>query len=230
MSSLWKKLKWNLVGILGKMILWVWHKSARVTIVGQDPYLRLREKRKPVILMVWHGRIFILPYFFRNKGVMPLVSPSQDGEIAAQIMARWGHKIVRGSSSHMMVKAWNEMRKGLQNGGEVIVVSDGPRGPNRKMKMGGLKLAQLTRSYLVPFSFSTSRKKFLQSWDQFLMFYPFSRVVTVFGQPVKVQAHLSKAQLEEKRKQLEKELVRLDRKADEFFSDSQTHFPKKDKN
>lgn len=217
MSSVSKKLKWNLVGILGKMILWVWHRSTRMTIVGEEPYLRLREEGKPVILMVWHGRILILPYFFRKRGIMPLISPSEDGEIAAQIMSRWGYKILRGSSSHSMVKAWNEMRKELQSGGEVIIVSDGPRGPDRKMKTGGLKLAQLTGSYLVPFSFSTSRKKFLHSWDQFLMFYPFSKVVILFGDPVKLPAHLNSTQLEKKREQMEMEMIELDRKADGFF-------------
>jgi len=61
----------------------------------------------------------------------------------------------------------------LKQGGEVIIVPDGPRGPNREMKLGGLKLAQETGAYLVPFTFSTSRKKFLGSWDSFLLFYPF---------------------------------------------------------
>lgn len=218
--SFFSKIRWSLIGISGKMVLWVWHKFARIKVVGEESYQNLRKEGKPVIILTWHGRIFILPYFFRKRGIMPLISPSEDGEIAAQIMSRWGYRILRGSSSHLMVKAWNVLRKELQSGGEVIIVSDGPRGPNRQMKVGGIKLAQLSGSYLIPFSFSASKKKFLNSWDNFLLFYPFSRVVAMFGEPVKVVPQLSSQQVEEYRLWLEKKLIQLDKKADRYFDEN----------
>lgn len=207
-----------MVGILGKIILFLWAKSTRMKILGEESYQKLREQGKPVIFLVWHGRIFIVPYFFRRRKIMPLVSPSEDGEIPAQIMSRWGYRIVRGSSSHVIRKAWNVMIKELQRGGEVIIVPDGPRGPNREMKLGGLKLAQETGAYLVPFTFSTSRKKFLRSWDSFLLFYPFSRVVAVYGQPIAIESDLKGDALETERQRIEKLLVQLDEKADKYHS------------
>ncbi|UCC40440.1 MAG: lysophospholipid acyltransferase family protein [Candidatus Aminicenantes bacterium] len=212
------KIRWNMVGILGKIILFLWAKSTRMKILGEESYQKLREQGKPVIFLVWHGRIFIVPYFFRRRKIMPLVSPSEDGEIPAQIMSRWGYRIVRGSSSHVIRKAWNVMIKELQRGGEVIIVPDGPRGPNREMKLGGLKLAQETGAYLVPFTFSTSRKKFLRSWDSFLLFYPFSRVVAVYGQPIAIESDLKGDALETERQRIEKLLVQLDEKADKYHS------------
>ncbi len=188
-----------------------------MTVLGSDSYQKLREERKPVVILVWHSRIFLIPYFFRCRGVAPLVSPSKDGEIVAQIMARWGYRIIRGSSSHAIIKAWNSMKHELREGGEVIIVPDGPRGPARKMKIGGLKLAQETGAYLIPFTFSASRQKRLKSWDRFLMFPPFSKVVAVFGKPVSLAPDLNEEALEMERERLEALMIEMDQTADRFF-------------
>ncbi len=211
------KIRWFLVGFLGKMILWLWAKSTRMTILGKEEYERLRKAGKPVIFLVWHGRIFLVPYFFRQRGIMPLVSPSQDGEIAARIMSRWGYQIVRGSSSHAIIKAWNQMKEELQRGGEVIIVPDGPRGPNRIMKLGGLKLGQEAAAYLIPFTFSTSKKKILRSWDNFLIFYPFSKVVAIYGKPFLVDPSLKEDDLEKERQKIENFMIQLDKRADKYY-------------
>jgi lysophospholipid acyltransferase (LPLAT)-like uncharacterized protein len=215
--SVLDKIRWSVVGILGKLVLFLWAKSTRMTVLGEKSYQRLREEGRPVIFLVWHGRIFIVPYFFRRRNIMPLVSPSGDGEIAARIMSRWGYRIVRGSSSHVIIKAWNEMKNELEQGGEVIMVPDGPRGPNREMKLGGLRLAQETGAFLVPFTFSTSKQKFLKSWDRFLLFYPFSRVVAMYGQPFTIESDLKDDALEKERKKIEALLVQLDEEADQYY-------------
>jgi len=216
MSSL-RKLRHNMTGILGKWILWLWAKSARTTVLGEEEYTELRNKKIPVIVLIWHGRIFFAPYFFRRRGIMPLVSPSEDGEIIAQIIARWGYKALRGSSSHSIIRAWNEMKKELEKGGELIIVPDGPRGPGRKMKPGALKLAKETGAYLVPFTFSSSKRKTLKSWDRFLIPRPFTRFVAVYGNPISVESTSSKEELEKKLLEVEDYMKELDREADNFF-------------
>jgi len=206
-----------MVGVLGRLVLWLWAKSTRMKVLGVENYRRLREQGKPVIFMVWHGRIFIVPFFFRRRGIMPLISPSKDGEIAARIMSRWGYRILRGSSSHALIRVWSEMKRVLQNGGELIIVPDGPRGPNRKMKLGGLRLARETGAVLVPFTFSTSRKKFLKSWDSFLIFHPFSKVVAMYGEHFAVDPDLKDDELEKERQKMELFMLHQDEKADMFF-------------
>ena len=213
------RLRYSLIGFFGRIIFWIWFKSTRMTLLGEDEYQKLRNEGKPVIFLVWHGRIFIVPYFFRRRGIMPLISPSKDGEIVARIMSGWGYKILRGSSSHVVVGAWNEMIRELKRGGEVIIVPDGPKGPNRKMKMGGLKLAQQTGAYLVPFSFSASKRKVLSSWDSFVLFKPFTKIVAKYGQPIAVASDLSPKALEMERQRIEQVLIRLDEECDQYFSD-----------
>lgn len=215
---MWKEIRWNFIGWLGRSILRILAATSKISVVGGEQYYRLRDEKKPMVILIWHGRILLAPFFFRNKNIMPLISPSQDGEIIVRILAKWKYKILRGSSSHSVFDAWKKMKKELLNGGEVIIVPDGPKGPNRKMKPGGIKLACETGAFLVPFSFSSSRKRMLKSWDSFLVFPPFSRVVVLFGEPIKCKKKVSQLELDEMCREVEKSLIDLDNKADRFFN------------
>lgn len=209
--------RWWLIGALGRFVLGLWVRSCRIRVVGAEQYEKLREEKKPVILLAWHGRMLLVPYLFRKRGIAALVSPSRDGEIIARIASGWGFRILRGSSSHAVVRAWVEMKKELEGGGELIIIPDGPRGPNRVLKPGCLKLAAETGAFLIPFSFSASRKRFLKSWDHFLLFYPFCRLVALFGRPIPVAAGLDEEAMEKERQKVEEILNQLNSSADRHF-------------
>jgi len=212
--SVWETLRWKTQGFLGRLVLGVWAKTSSVLVLGEDEYRKLKRAGKPIILLVWHGRLMLAPYFFRKRGTAALVSPSRDGEIIARIGEGWGFRIFRGSGSHSMVRAWVEMRQELANGGELIIVPDGPRGPDRRLKPGCLKLAQETGALLLPWSFSATRKKYLGSWDRFLLFYPFSRIVAIYGSPLAIPPGLDEAEFEAERQRVEGALTLLDAEAD----------------
>jgi lysophospholipid acyltransferase (LPLAT)-like uncharacterized protein len=214
----WPKLRWKLYGFTGRLILRTWAMTSRTSVLGAEEYRKAKAAGKPVILLLWHGRLMLAPYFFRNRGISALVSPSRDGEIIARIALGWRFRIVRGSGSHAMVRAWVEMRQDLRKGGELIIIPDGPRGPDRVLKPGCLKLAQETGAVLIPWSFSASRKKHLKSWDRFLFFYPFSRIVSIYGKPITVSPALVEAEFESERKGVEAALKALDAEADSYFS------------
>jgi lysophospholipid acyltransferase (LPLAT)-like uncharacterized protein len=215
----WEKLRWAAVGVLGRRLLAAWTGSCRIKTLGREGYEKARQDGQPVIFLIWHGRILIVPYLFRGRGVAALVSPSRDGEFLARIGTRWNYRTIRGSSSHSMVRAWVEMMDALRHGGELIIVPDGPRGPARTLKSGALKLARDTGALLVPFSFSASKKRFLGSWDRFLLFYPFSRIVAVYGEPVGIPPDTGDETLEILRGKIEQTLVALDAQADACFEE-----------
>lgn len=216
--SILRRIRHSLTGILGKWILWLWAKSARTTVLGEESYLELRQQKKPVIILIWHGRIFFAPYFFRRRGIMPLISPSEDGEIIAQIVSRWGYRTLRGSSSHSIIKAWNEMKRELERGGELIIVPDGPRGPGRKLKPGAVKLANETGAFLVPFAFSSKKRKILKSWDRFLIPKPFTRFVAIYGNPISVGPDSNQEGLKKMQQEVEEYMIELERRADNYFT------------
>jgi lysophospholipid acyltransferase (LPLAT)-like uncharacterized protein len=211
------KVREFFLSTLGKGLYRLWMMSARVTVVGEHHYRKLREEGKPVVIAVWHGRILFTTYFLRHRGIMPLVSPSGDGEIVIRLASGLGYKFMRGSGSHSMLKAWGGLRQELLSGGQVIIVPDGPKGPGQVMKAGALKLSQATGAAILPFSYSTTRKKFLSSWDRFLLFFPFHRVVAVYGEPLSVTPKLSEEEFEQQRQRLERRLQDLDAWADHYF-------------
>lgn len=212
-----EETRWIWTGILGRFLFRLWLSTCRLEVKGDEPYRKLVEEQKPVVILVWHRHIFLVPYFFRRRNIMALVSPSRDGEIPARIMSGWGYKIVRGSSSHAVVKAWNMMKDELKKGGRVIIVPDGPKGPNQHFKPGGLKLALETGARLVPFTFAASQKKVLRSWDRFVVIKPFSRIAAVFGSPVSVPDGLTKKNMEFHRKKLEGLLMDLETEASKYL-------------
>jgi lysophospholipid acyltransferase (LPLAT)-like uncharacterized protein len=213
----WEEFRWKTAGMLGRLLLRLWAGSSRIRVIGEDNYLRCKAQKKPVIFLVWHGRLFLAPYFFRKRGIFALVSPSRDGEIIARIASGWGFRIIRGSGSHSMVRAWLEMKNRLRAGAQLIIIPDGPRGPDRVFKPGGLKLAQETGAILQPFSFSASRKRLLKSWDRFLLFYPFSKIVAVYGSPITVDPAMDEGSFERARLEVERALTALDASADSHF-------------
>ena len=201
----------------GKTLIRLWMKSCRWTVRGAEPVQALRAAGRPLVWLIWHGKIFVAPFFFRNKGIMALVSPSKDGEVISRLMDGWGYKIVRGSGSHPMKAAWSEMIEELRAGGQVIIVPDGPKGPARKFKLGAVKLAAETGAAMVPFSFSARRKKILRSWDRFEICFPFTKIAAACGEPIDVPPALDPARLEEERRRAEKIMAEFEAAVDRTF-------------
>jgi lysophospholipid acyltransferase (LPLAT)-like uncharacterized protein len=86
--------------------------------------------------------------------------------------------------------------------------------------MGCIKLATETGAVLVPFSFAASKKKSLASWDRFLIFYPFSRVVAAHGAPIEIPRGLADEGMENERRRVERMMIDFDRNVDDYFKKS----------
>ena len=66
---------------------------------------------KSYVFAFWHDEIFPLTYFYRNRGIYAIVSPSRDGEILAGVLKRWGYNLFRGSSDKTPIKLLKEIIK-----------------------------------------------------------------------------------------------------------------------
>jgi hypothetical protein len=213
-----KRVELWLIKYPGKALIGLWMKLCRWRIEGDEAYRALRKAGRPVVLLIWHGKIFVVPYFFRKRRIMALVSPSKDGELVARLMDGWGYKLIRGSGSHPMKTAWIEMIAELNKGGEVMIIPDGPKGPDRKFKLGAIKLATETGAALVPFSFSAKRRKILHSWDRFEMFFPFTKIAAVYGEPIEIPRNLPPDRLENERLRAEKIMLDFEAGVETRFS------------
>jgi len=117
----------------------------------------------------------------RGEGYVTMASRSEDGEIIATFLKYWGFVAARGSSSRGGDVASAEFLDALKDAPGGALTPDGPRGPARKCKRGILVLAEQGNGLVLPSSSSSTRPRFLSSWDRFLLPLPFSRCAVVFA-------------------------------------------------
>lgn len=175
------------------------------------------DKGNPAIGAFWHGRLLMMPWVYRGKRLGFLVSPHRDGQIVGRALERFGFHPILGSSNKQGSSALKEMVKANQNGSDIAIAPDGPRGPRYHAHFGVIELARRTGRPVVPLSFSASKKKVFKTWDHFLLPYPFSKGVFIWGEPIHVDSNGDRDYLEQIRALLETRLNELTEKADHFF-------------
>jgi lysophospholipid acyltransferase (LPLAT)-like uncharacterized protein len=163
----------------------------------------------PTIYTAWHGRILLMPHLCGRMKARVLASRSEDGELVARFVARFGLEVVRGSSSRGGAQALRALVRLLAAGQSVFVVPDGPRGPREVVKPGIVMLARLSGAPVVPMALGASREWRLRSWDEFRIPKPFARCVLRFGEPIRVPRELDRAGEEVARKEVENALHAL---------------------
>jgi lysophospholipid acyltransferase (LPLAT)-like uncharacterized protein len=151
--------------------------TMRFEAVNLDIPRSILENGQVAIGAFWHGRLLMMPFAYKHKGlkVSFLVSPHRDGQVVGKALQRFGFRPILGSTTRKGFTAFKNMLRALQDGSIVMLVPDGPRGPRCRVQIGVVELARLTGRPVIPITFSSSRKKTFNSWDRFLLPYPFSK-------------------------------------------------------
>lgn len=166
----------------------------------------------PVIYALWHNRFFCVPpawnrICYGHRKTVALTSASHDGDMVARAMAVFGLGSVRGSSSRRGVAALVGLKRALQEGLDICVTPDGPRGPRYIVQPGVIKLAESTGAPIVPIHVRFSSAWRLKTWDRFVIPKPFSRVEVIFAEPLRLSRGVDAATFENERLNLEKILT-----------------------
>ncbi len=187
-----------------------WTNSLRWRGLAWKNLLRGRNQR--FIYALWHERQVYFTWTHRDDNAAVLVSLSKDGDIIAKVMDLSRITSPRGSSSRGASAALRTMIKLVEDGLDIGLTPDGPKGPRRTIKPGGVFLAQKLGIPLLPIANALSRKKiFPRSWDQFQVPLPFGRSVVHHGRPIWVGPEDS---LEDKAAELQAEMNRITDEAD----------------
>lgn len=179
--------------------------SWALDIVGEDGLWRLRDAGTPIVYAIWHGSL--LPALWRHRGepTTLLVSSHRDGGQVARAACSWGYRVVRGSTTRGGARGLRGLVRALEQGGDVAVTPDGPRGPARVVKPGAIAAAQRAAAAVLPVATAAASAWRARSWDEFLVPRPFTHVRIVYGRPFTVAA--GPAGLEAGRRQLQGALV-----------------------
>jgi lysophospholipid acyltransferase (LPLAT)-like uncharacterized protein len=168
--------------------------------------------RRP-IMAFFHGRVLTATYFFRDRGIVVMISENFDGEWIARIIERFGYGTSRGSTSRGGQRALLRLKRLMAEGRSAGFAVDGPRGPARRVQPGAVWLAKVTGNPVVPFHMEASRYWSLNSWDRTQIPRPFSTVALAVGVPIEVAADADEAGIEAKRAEVEMALHELERRA-----------------
>ncbi len=167
--------------------------TLRVTVAGAEGLGRHWASAEPLIYAIWHGRILMVPWLHARlaatQGIRPvtvLASRSEDGELVARYVHRFGLPSVRGSSSRGGGEAARALLARLGRRCDIAVVPDGPRGPRGQLQPGIVGLAALTGAPIVSFAVAAKPAYRLASWDQLMVPLPFARCALVFGAPRRI--------------------------------------------
>ncbi len=216
-----KPLKKKLVSWLGPWLAYwtvkILSRTMKVEVINSEIPRSFWEKGNPAIGACWHGRLLMMPIAYQGKKLSFLVSPHRDGQIVGKALERFGFHPILGSTTRKGFSAFKKMMKAQQNGSDIGIIPDGPRGPRYRAQIGVIELAKLTGRPIVPLSFSASKRKVFKTWDHFLLPYPFSKGVFIWGEPIHVDQTGNHAHLEEKRILLERRLNELTERADHYF-------------
>jgi lysophospholipid acyltransferase (LPLAT)-like uncharacterized protein len=217
-TSVPRQLQWH-----GRLAAWMVHR----VIVTLASTLRFQQqipastmeliRSRPVIFSAWHNRLaLVLPGYQRiladqgpRRRMAAMVSASRDGAMVARILELFGAEPSRGSSSRRGSQALRELMSHAQDGLDLAITPDGPRGPCYVVQDGVIALAQLTQFPIIPGTCVLSRKWELKSWDKFQVPIPFSKWEVRTGEPLLVPRELSDADREKCRAELEKRMRAL---------------------
>jgi lysophospholipid acyltransferase (LPLAT)-like uncharacterized protein len=198
----------------------VWNTS-RTVLEPADIYDEMIPNL-PVIIAMWHGQHFLVPFIRRGYPAKVLISRHRDGEMNAVAAERLGVGTIRGSGDaggrfdlKGGVGAFQTMLNTLQEGCSVALTADVPK-VSRVAGIGIIKLAQLSGRVILPAAVVTSRRKVLDNWDRTAINMPFSRLAMVAGDRMTVPSDADGDTLERCRQSLEASLNRATARAYEL--------------
>lgn len=175
------------------------------------------DKKENYVFGFWHSQLIGFIYFYQNFKIASIASLHRDGEIAAIAAEKFGIKIVRGSSTRGGFKAFMQLKNYIENGYDIAITVDGPKGPARTVNDGILYMAKITGKKIVPACFVCNKKIRLKSWDKLIIPLPFSNGFFAFGQPISIPPDIDDKELEKFRKILKQELDEINKNCEKYL-------------
>ena len=212
--SFTQRIKFFLYRMLGSLFLLALGGTWRLRFRGLEFEKAVRSAGRRPIFAFWHGRLLALAYSHRDRRIQIMISEHGDGEIIAQITGQLGFGSVRGSTTRGGLRALRALGRMVQNGRDVAITPDGPKGPRHVAQAGAIYIAMRTGHPLLPITSSGWPRWTLGSWDRFIIPKPFGSVLVRLGEPFYVPPDLDEKEREYYRLQFERRMIELIESAD----------------
>jgi lysophospholipid acyltransferase (LPLAT)-like uncharacterized protein len=196
---------------LGSLLVKALCATLRYRLIDEADFLK-GSSSGPVVMLIWHNRILGMPTFFRRrypgrKGLLVLTSTSRDGAYLEAFVRHFRMGSVRGSTSKRGAPALLDLIRKLEEGYDLCITPDGPRGPRYYLGPGAVLLAQRCEVPLMPFLIEYSRFWRLKSWDGFVIPKPFCTVTITVLPLIKLQPTQDEPSFEAQRRLVEEAMT-----------------------
>ena len=198
----------KMIGVLVAEYLRLVFLTTRFVYEPKEMYAQ-GETLAPVIIGMWHGQHFLMPFVRRGHRAKVLISHHRDGAINAYAAEHLGVETVRGSGAHGSefqrkggVVAFREMLDTLEQGCNMALTADVPK-VSRIAGVGIVKLASLSGRPLYLVAIATRNRITLKNWDRTAINLPFGRGAIVGVGPIYVPAEADDAAVEAARQSIE---------------------------
>lgn len=205
--------------------------TSKKQIINNELFLECIKNNTPLIISFWHNRLMMTPFvtiepkkLYPKFNLITLASRHGDGKFVGKVMEKFGLIAIYGSSRDgrkasrgIEIGDLKKIIKGLKNGLFLGISPDGPRGPNQKINGEVVNIARLTGAKILPFSYSTSKSKRLNSWDKFFIPLPFSKMCFYFDdQLIEVAKKAEEEEIEKIKENLEERMNLVQNKSEEL--------------
>lgn len=132
------------------------------------------------IAVSWHGELLLSPQVYRvlqkTYSTSAIISRHFDGELIAKVLGFFNISPLRGSTNSGARQVLINSLKAIKAKQTILLTPDGPRGPRHSMSDGAVALALKSKLPIMAISYIPSSYWQLNSWDEFVIPKPFSRV------------------------------------------------------
>lgn len=198
----------------------VW--STTSFVVEPEGFVEHAEFDFPVIVGIWHGQHYLLPFMRGERAFKVLISRHRDGAINAIAAEHLGIGAIRGSGDHGRefarkggVGAFRQMLATLAQDCSVTLTADVPK-VTRIAGSGIVRLAAASGRPIYLVAIATRNRVTLGNWDRTEINLPFGRGGIVGYGPFRVAADADPDALEAARQTIETELNVATRRAHEL--------------
>ena len=158
------------------------------------------NNNKPFILAFWHSQLMMISFCWKsNTKINILASGHSDGRFGALVGNYFKLNNIQTSSTEKSISL-KPIFKLLKNSNYIGITPDGPRGTNKKVSEGILKISKKTQVPIIPVGFASSKFNQLKSWDSFLITKPFSKCAFVWGESISIPRNCTENEIEELKK------------------------------
>ena len=217
-SLIKNKIIQYLLAIIAVIYIFVVRITSKINNINYDIPEKYWKENKPFILAFWHSQLMMISFTWsKNKQINIFASKHSDGRFGAIVGSYFKLRNIPRPSIKSNVALKNIFKLVKKN--ECIgITPDGPRGPNKKISEGIIKLSSSLQIPIIPCGFWSSKNFQLKSWDKFLITLPFSKCYFVWSKPIYVNKKINENMINRLKNNIENQLNNNIKKAKKLIS------------